>query len=88
MAGLQMGFPVFVGEAIPPFRDGLYSRGSAKFRNKGSYESNLELNGRPRVEINRFNFANVCSHRPVNTRASDAQKHAAGKKVLVESCFC
>ena len=78
MTGLQMSFPIFVGEAIPPFLDSLHPRDSAKSHNKGSYEPDLKLNRRPRVEIDRFDFADVRSHRPVNTRASDAQKHATG----------
>ena len=85
MAGLQMGFPIFIGEAIPPFLDGLYSQSLVKSHNEKPYEPDLKLNGRPRVEIDRFNFADMCSHGPVNSRASDAQKYAAGKTVLDEN---
>ena len=87
MASLQMGFPIFVSEAIPPLLDGLFSQISVK-SHESSYEPDLKLNGRPRVEIDRFNFADVCSHGPVNARASDAQKDAAGKAILTESRFC
>ena len=88
MASLQMGFPIFVGEAIPPFLDGLCSQISVKSHNERSYEPDLKLNGCPRVEIDRFNFADVCSHGPVNARASNAQKYAPGKAILTESRFC
>jgi len=87
MAGLQMGFPVLVGEAIPPFLNGLRSRSSVKSRNERRYEPDLKLNGRPRVEIDRLDFADVCPHGPVDARASNAQKHAAGKTVLAVSHF-
>ena len=88
MAGLQMSFPIFVGEAIPPFLDGLNSPNSVKSHNERSYEPDLKLDGRPRIEIDRFNFANVCSHGPVDARASDAQEHATGKMVLAGCHSC
>ena len=47
-------------------------------RNENSREPDLKLYGRPCIEINGFNFANVSSHGPVDTRAPDTQKHAAG----------
>ena len=82
MASLQMRFPIFVGETIPPFLNGLCSGSSVKSREKRSREPNLKLGGCPDVEVNRFNLADMCPHGPVNTRASDAQKHAAGESKL------
>lgn len=86
MAGLQVRFPIFVGETIPPFLDGLYSGSSVKSRNKRLCEPNLKLDGCPHVEVDRFNLADMCSHGPVDTRASDAQKQAAGEKIL-DRCY-
>lgn len=86
VASLQVRFPIFVGETVPPFLDGLHSRSSVKSHGERLYESDLKLNGRPSVEIDRFNLADVCPHGPVNPRASDAQKHAAGETVSAGSC--
>ena len=85
MASLQVGFPKFIGEAISPFSNGLHYQNLVKSHNEKSLESDLKLDGRPRVEIDRFNFADVRSHGPVNTRASNTQKYTAGKTVLAES---
>ena len=87
MAGLQVRFPIFVGETIPPFLDGLYSGSSVKSRNKRLCEPNLKLDGCPHVEVDRFNLADVCAHGPVYTGAPDAQKDAAEERVLGRSYF-
>jgi hypothetical protein len=86
VASLQVCFPIFVGETIPPLLDSLRSRSSVNSRDERLYEPDLKLNGRPSVEIDGFNLADVCPHGPVNPRASDAQKHAAGETVLAGSC--
>ena len=88
VAGLQVSFPIFVSEAIPPFSNGLRSQSSVKSRGEGSHKPDLKLHRCPRVEIDRFDFADVCSHGPVNTRASDAQKHAAEWTVLADCHPC
>ena len=86
MASLQVRFPIFVGKTVPPFPNSLCSRSSVKCYNKRSCEPNLKLDGCPHVEVDRFNLADVCPHGPVDTRASDAQKHAAGERML-GSCY-
>lgn len=55
--------PIFEWTTFPKF---------SKSRNEGQYEPDLKLNGRPRVEIDRFDFADVCPHGPVDARASNA----------------
>jgi len=82
MAGLQVRFPILVGETIPPFPNGLCSASSVKSSNNRSCEPNLKLDGCPHVEVDGFNLADMCPHGPVNTRASDAQKHATGERIL------
>ena len=86
MASLQVGFPIFIGETIPPLLNGLCSGSSVKSCNKRSCEPHLKLDGCPHVKVDGFNFADMCPHGPVNTRASDAQKYAAGERRL-DRCY-
>lgn len=55
-----------------------------RLRNKSSFKPDLELQRCPYIEIDRLDLADVSSHGPVNTRASDAQKYATSGILLTE----
>ena len=94
MAGFEVGFPVEVGPAVAPFRDGLdrgracahaMQAGSGRVECAGERaRTYLHLLGGPGVEVDGLDLADVGAHAAVDARAADAQEYAAVNRAGVQ----
>lgn len=79
VAWFEMSFPPEVGSAVTPFPDGLESRVNTTTKRSRERKTDVHLFGGPQVEIDGLDTADVGAHATVYARATNAEKHTAGR---------